>query len=381
MQISAASVVFPQPAGPTAGTARRRQLTQCVSVAALRDRAEQWIAARLLRAPQVVRHWPARRRPIDLDGCRLDADVQFMLELLAASGRPPTETLPLAEARRQMRALAVIAGGPHIDLPHVEDRNIAGPSGPLAVRLYRPTLHGATAPALTFFHGGGGVIGDLDSHDALCRLLAAWGQCVVVSVDYRLAPEHPFPAAVDDALAAFYWVVEHAEHLRVDPRRVAVGGDSMGGCLAAVVAHAARDGGGPRPCFQLLIYPSTDRAGETRSRLLFANGFFLTESLLAWFVEHYTGGADPADPQISPLRATDFRELAPAFVATAGFDPLRDEGQAYAERLREAGVSSEHHCHTSLVHGYVQMGSAVEAATAAMADIAAALRRGLCSAG
>jgi acetyl esterase len=300
-----------------------------------------------------------------------------MLDLLAASGRPPLETLPVARARQQMQALSEIAGGPHVELPHVEDLEIPGPAGPLSIRVYRPPLPDGLAPALTFYHGGGGVVGDLDSHDALCRLLAARGECVVVSIDYRLGPEHPHPAAVDDALAGFYWVVAHAERLGVDPSRVAVGGDSMGGRLAAVTSQCARDGGGPRPCFQLLIYPSTDHAADTTSRRLFAEGFFLTESLLAWFLEHYARGADPTDPRISPLRASDFRALPPAYVATAGFDPLRDEGRAYALALQDAGVNTQHHCHGSLVHGYVQLGGAVEAATAAMSDVAAALKRGL----
>lgn len=347
------------------------------SMPALRDRAEQWIAARLLRAPKVLRHWPSRRRRIEIDGHRLDPDVQFMLELLTLSGRPPTETLPIGAARQQMRALSEIAGGPHIDLPRVEDGVLDGPAGDLAVRIYAPRVGGRPLPALTFFHGGGGVLGDLDTHDALCRILAARGNCVVVAVDYRLAPEHPFPAAVDDALAAFRWVADEGARLGIDPQRIALGGDSMGGSLAAVAAHRARDEGGPRPCFQLLIYPSTDRGGETRSRRLFADGFFLTESLLSWFIEHYAGGADPSHPQISPLRASEFRELPPAFIATAGFDPLRDEGEEYAERLRDARVEVEHQRHGPLVHGYVQMGSAVGAAAAAMDDIAAALERGL----
>ena len=344
---------------------------------ALRDRAEQWIAARLLRAPRALRHWPARRRPVEIDGYRLDPDIQFMCELFEASGRPPTEALPIPEARRQMRALSEIAAGPRVELPRVENHTFDGPAGALRARLYAPRARGELLPALTFYHGGGGVLGDLDTHDDLCRFLASVSGCAVVAIEYRLAPEHPFPAAVDDALAGFRWVVAHAERLGIDPERVAVGGDSMGGSLAAVVSHRARDEGGPRPAYQLLIYPSTNRGGSTRSRKLFAQGFFLTESLLAWFVDHYSGGTDPSHPHISPLLARDFRALPPAFVATVGFDPLRDEGHAYADRLREAGVSVQHHCHTSLVHGYVQMGGAVDAAQRAIADVGAALRRGL----
>jgi acetyl esterase len=239
------------------------------------------------------------------------------------------------------------------------------------VRIYARTSDTTvTRPGLVYFHGGGGVVGDLDTHDEPCRVLADRSGCVVVSVDYRLGPEEPFPAAVDDALAAFRWVVADAHVLGIDPDRVAVGGDSMGGNLSAVVSQLARDDGGPRPCFQLLVYPATDRTKTTRSGHLFADGFFLTDALTRWFYAHYAGGVDPTDPRISPLLAQDVRDVAPALIVTAGFDPLRDEGEFYARRLREAGVDVRYRCYRALIHGFIQMTGVVPAAAVAMHEIA-----------
>ncbi len=217
---------------------------------------------------------------------------------------------------------------------------------------------------LVYFHGGGWVVGDLDTHDAPCRLLARAAGVRVLSVDYRLAPEHRFPAAADDALAAFRWAVEHAAELGADPRRIAVGGDSAGGNVSASTAlQAARDGG-PAPAFQLLIYPVTDNAApsdpatQTGSYRMFADGFFLTAEQMRWYRAHYFGAAEATaarDVRASPLLADDLSGLAPAHVVTAGFDPLRDEGEAYAARLREAGVRTTLRRHPGLIHGFVNV--------------------------
>ena len=222
------------------------------------------------------------------------------------------------------------------------------------------------------------MIGDLDTHDSAVRFLAANAGVAVLSVDYRLAPEHPFPAAVDDAFAAFRWAVENAGELGADPARIAVGGDSAGGNLAAAVSLLARDGGGPAPAMQLLIYPATDAVGGQESRRLFAEGFLLTAADMDWFEEHYLPDAAAAqDPRVSMLRAEDLSGLAPAYVATAGFDPLRDEGEAYAERMREAGVPVALRRHPGLIHGFANLTAVSRTSRAAMSEVAGALRMGL----
>ena len=261
--------------------------------------------------------------------------------------------------------------------PRVRHDAIAGPAGSLPIRIY----HGGDArpeprPLVVYYHGGGGVIGDLDTHDGLCRMLAAALEGVVVSVGYRLGPEHPFPAAPDDALAAFREVVRRAPALGGDPRRVVVGGDSMGGCLAAAVCQLARDRfpGEPGPVAQWMLYPATDRVAHGESRRLYADGFLLTERMLAWFMERYLGGADPHDPRVSPLRHPDLRGLPPAVLVTAGFDPLLDEGRAYADALAAAGVEVRYRCHEGLVHGFAQMTGAVPAARRAVLDAVDELR-------
>jgi len=248
------------------------------------------------------------------------------------------------------------------------DRSAAAPEG-----------SEAGAPLLVYYHGGGWTIGDLDTHDPVCRFLAAEAGVRVLSVEYRLAPEHPFPAAVDDAFAAFGWAAERAGELDIDPARIAVGGDSAGGNLAASVSLLARDGGGPRPAMQLLIYPVTDAVGGA-SRRLFAEGFLLTKADMDWFELHYlSGGAAGEDPRISVLRAEDLSGLPPAYVATAGFDPLRDEAEDYAARLRAAGVPVALRRHPSLIHGFANMTAISRSARAAMYEVAGALRMGLAS--
>ena len=262
----------------------------------------------------------------------------------------------------------------------VRDLTADGPLGPIPLRVYRPAGVPASTPlaVLVFFHGGGWVIGDLETHDVLCRQLTAGSGVSVVSVDYRLAPEHKFPAAVDDAWAATRWVVAHAGELAVDASRLAVGGDSAGGNLAAVVALLARDKGAPAIAVQVLIYPVTDLVGKTRSYRDFAEGYLLTREAMRWFIAHYlTAEAEAADWRASPIRAQSLAGLPPALIVTAGFDPLRDEGEAYAERLRDAGVRVDSVCYGGMIHGFVPMGRLLDTAGRAISLIAGSLSQAL----
>jgi acetyl esterase len=266
----------------------------------------------------------------------------------------------------------------------VRGLEVPGPAGPRPARLYQPFVpaDGRALPLLLFFHGGGWVIGDLDTHDGVCRFLAAAAGVAVLSIDYRLAPEHPFPAPLDDAWAATEWTLAHAEELGADPARVAVGGDSAGGNMAAAVSVMARDAGGAAPAMQLLIYPVTDTAEDPRSRKLFAEGFLLTKADMDAFEAAYLPhGIDPADPRISILKCPDLRDVAPGYVTTAGFDPLRDEGEAYALRMREAGVRTALRRHPGLIHSFANHTAVSPTARAAMLEAAGALRMGLAPAG
>jgi acetyl esterase len=256
------------------------------------------------------------------------------------------------------------------------DRAIHGPGGPLGLRVYTPRGGTGPFPLLVFFHGGGFVVCDLGTHDALCRNLCAGAGCVVASVDYRLAPEHRFPAAPDDCLAATRWAAEHAAELGADPARVAVGGDSAGGNLAAVTALRARDEGGPRLAGQLLLYPTTDaEAAGMASLAENAEGYGLTRRDMAWFKDRYFNDPSEAgNPHASPLRAADLRGLPPALVQTAEYDPLRDEGEAYAARLREAGVPTAVSRRAGMIHGFLFFPGLVRAADAALDDACAWLR-------
>lgn len=290
--------------------------------------------------------------PVVRDGLTLDADVQLLLRLLGATGyRPPSTTDPATarEATRRSSALAASAA----PIADVEDLEVPGPAGGIRCRLYRP-LGAGPFPLVVFFHGGGWVVGDLDTHDGPCRALAHDSGACVLSVDYRLAPEHRFPAAVDDAFAAFRWAARRAADLGCDPDRVAVAGDSAGGNLAAVVAILAARGAGPRPAAQLLVYPVTDLSTKHESYRLFATGFFLTGADMDWYRGHYLAGESAAlDPRASPLLAPDLAGVAPAIVVTAGFDPLRDEGEAFARRLADAGVPVRLRRHDGQVHGFL----------------------------
>jgi len=306
----------------------------------------------------------------------LDAEARGLLDWIAAAGRPPINALSAEEARvsykQGRRAL-------HPDPPDVasaEDRSVPGPHGPIPVRIYR-TIASKTSdrlPVLMYFHGGGFMIGDLDTHDVVCRSLANAARCAVVAVDYRMAPEHQFPCAVDDCFAATTWVAANAGALSVDASRLAVAGDSAGGNLAAVVSLMARDAGGPAIVFQLLIYPTTDMHHDTASTQALADGYLLTLPVMQYFRGNYLrSDADRDDWRASPLLAKDLSRLPPAFIATAGFDPLKDEGQAYAERLNAAGVPAAYKCYEGTIHGFLTMGRVLKVADIAIADAAAAL--------
>jgi acetyl esterase len=267
-----------------------------------------------------------------------------------------------------------------LDLPFapmdmVTDRAIGTESDYFQVRLYVPGQSGATDPLLVYFHGGGWAIGNLDTHDRFCRAVAAQAGCRVLSVDYRLAPEHPFPAAVDDALRAYRAVLEDPAAFGADPARIAVGGDSAGGNLTAVVCHLAAGAGLPRPCFQLLVYPSVDLRGDYASRRAFGDRYLLTEDAMRWFTDLYLPDrALLTDPRVSPLLFDDFAGQPPAFVQTAGFDPLRDEGDAYAAKLAGAGVDVVHDRYPSMIHGFFGMSAITPVAEQAITNAAELLR-------
>jgi len=306
----------------------------------------------------------------------LDPQLAEILAIAEKAGRPPLESLPVEEARREYRKRADTFGLPAADLFAVVERSVAGPAGPIPVRLYVPVGVPDPSPLLVFFHGGGWTVGDRDTHDRACRYLAETARCRVASVDYRLAPEHPFPAAVEDCRAAYAAIAGDVKAWDADPARIAVGGDSAGGNLAAVVAQLARAKKAPAPCFQLLIYPAVDMAGTYASIERFGRGYLLTKSMIDSFMGYYTPKPEMRrDARASPLRAGGLAGLPPAFVQTAGFDPLQDEGAAYAKALAAAGVKAEHKHYPALVHGYLQLAGYSKGARTAVDDAAAALRR------
>jgi len=314
-------------------------------------------------------------KPVVIDGKRLHADMQLMLKLMKVSG-PPAESLPISKGRTVIE-MSSRAGGGRQPIGAVTDRSIDGPRGPIPLRFYTPQGLSGDSPALVFIHGGGWIYGSLDSHDATCRALAEQAQVRVISVGYRLAPESPFPSAPEECWAAWEWVTTHATGLGIDPARIAVGGDSAGGNLSAFVAQEAVRRQAAAPAFQLLIYPATDFATTYPSEQKFGEGFFLTHEFMQLARENYlVGDEDLTDPRLSPLHG-DVKGVAPAYLVTAGFDPLLDEGQAYAEKLKAAGVPVEYRCEDSLIHGFINMTAVGTAAPKAIARVAAALQRGL----
>jgi len=301
----------------------------------------------------------------------LDPQAAVVIEMIDAAGlgELTPETDPQA-IRNLMDAMALPGS---VAVADVEDRVIPGPAKEIRVRCYRPAGSSAK-PVIVYYHGGGWVLGSLETHDGICRVLADGADAVVVSVEYRMAPEHRFPAAVDDAYAALCWVHEHASELGADATRLAVAGDSAGGNLSAVVAQLARDGGGPSLRFQLLVYPVTDYEFESRSMVENGTGYYLTADAMRWFYGHYLSTpADAADPRVSPLRG-ELAGLAPAMVITAEYDPLRDQGIAYADALRAAGTPVEARDYSGVFHGFFGMQDMIDVSKVALDDAVSALR-------
>lgn len=306
----------------------------------------------------------------------IDPDAQNLLAMLKAAGRPPLHTLSPPEARA-----AYLAGRALLqpDLPEVaEIRDLAAPGahGPIPLRLYRGRgLDAGPAPALIFAHGGGWVIGDLDTHDYVCRKLANDSRCVVVAIDYRMGPEHKFPAAIEDSLAAAQFIADQGAALGVDTSRMAIGGDSAGGNISAVLALMARDGVAPKLVHQLLLYPAVDMKMDAQSFGRVPDDYPLSPKIARWFRDHYmTGDHEHGDWRASPLHAPSHEGVASAFILTARHDPLCDEGRDYARKLEEAGVRVWHLDMNDQLHGFLTWGKVVRAADAALEMAAASLR-------
>lgn len=305
----------------------------------------------------------------------LDSQTQELLNQMAQKGAPPLNTLTPIEARELKNAVFLELGGSPEPVSSVVSMNIPGPAGNLPIRVYTPEGN-PPFPVLVFFHGGGWVICSLDTHDSLCRSFANGTPCVVVSVDYRLAPEHKFPAAVEDSYAATLWVAQNADRLDGNPARIAVAGDSAGGDLAAVVSLMARDKGGPSIAYQVLIYPVTDLSSfETESYREHAGSYILTKASMEYYRGHYLGSEqDSYHPYASPRLAPDLSGLPPAFVVTAEFDVLADEAEAYAKRLEQAGVPVTYRCYEGMIHPFLSFIGVLDRARDAMVEVTAQLR-------
>jgi len=347
-----------------------------------RERVEGMVVRGLGALPERAQLLLGGPRPLRIDGQEIEPEVQLLLRLRALGRRPPVESLSVPQAREEVsRDAASFAGAP-LPVARVDEIAVPGAAGMLGARLYvpagLPSPPGEAAPMLVYLHGGGWVVGDLDTHDQPCRFLARESGILVLSIDYRRAPEHKFPAPVDDCLAALRFAIDDAGSLGADPARVAVGGDSAGGNLAAAVTRLCTIEGGPAPTLQLLIYPVTDLSRKRESYRLFREGFFLTESNMDWYRAHYLPDESAArDPRASPVLATDLAGLPPAHVVTAGFDPLRDEGEDYARLLQDAGVPVRLTRERRLIHGFVNATSVGRAPRRAMLEIASALRAAL----
>lgn len=333
--------------------------------------AQRFIARALLSLPSPLLRLMSGGGVVYKAGRTLDPRLQFLAA--RARSQPAMETLTPDEARRG-EAQALVALGPDLE-PGVrwEAMSVPGQDGDVAARLYRPASQNPAAPLMVWAHMGGGVIGALDTSHGFCALLARITRGPVLSVDYRLAPEHRFPAGLEDMLAAYRWAQDHAS--AYGARGVAIGGDSMGGNFAAIICQDLKRTGEAQPRLQLLVYPCTDVASESESMIVFGDAFPLNTGMMQWFMGHYLGpDHDPASPRLSPLREADLTGLAPAVIATAGFDPLVDQGEAYAKRLKEAGVTVRYRCYDSLTHAFAAFTGAIPAADAACREIAGLVR-------
>jgi acetyl esterase len=338
-------------------------------------RVQRAVARALLSLPPAAQVRLSGSPPVQIDGDTLAPETQLMLAIMERRGEAPVETVTPEQARAARRRQAALYGGEPEAVGAVRDLDL-DVHVRLRARHYAPAEPGGPHPVLVFFHGGGFVFGDLETHDGLCRLLCAHAGVHVLAVDYRLAPEHPFPAPVHDASAALAWTHANAAELGADPSRIGVCGDSAGGNLATVACQLALGAGGPGAALQLLIYPVTDFTGRRRSRELFGEGFFLTNERMDWFDAQYLGAAreHAADPRASPLLAANLRGLPPALVVTASFDPLRDEAEEYARALSSAGVPTTLRRFPGMIHGFVSAAGVSRACHDAVVEIAGMTR-------
>jgi acetyl esterase len=338
------------------------------------ERAEFEAARAAIRvACRFERHLPKRAQQL-IEGRRPHPEIQWLLTLQALFSPVNLHRLEPAQARKQLRRDARVYAGKAVEVGSVRELVLDTPV-PLQARHYAPAEPGGPHPLLVYFHGGGFVVGDLDTHDVPCRALCQRSGAHVLSVAYRLAPEHPFPAAVDDAVAAYDWARANAARLGADARRVAVGGDSAGANLTAVVTQLAKQAGKPLPALQLLLYPAVDRTVAWRSVELYAQGFFLTRADIDWYTRLYAQGADLGDPRISPLRARDLSGQSPALIVTAGFDPFIDEGRAYAQALSAAGNEVRLMDLSDLIHGFISFCGLSRHSHNALLEVADVARR------
>jgi acetyl esterase/lipase len=334
---------------------------------------QKFILKALMSLPSPVLRAMSGGGTVYRGGRTLDPRFQFLAS--AAARMPSMTTLSPDEARAASAKGLAAMSGPAEPGVRNESLSIDGQDGPIRLRAYRPADQDGAAPLIVFAHFGGGVIGDLETCHAFCGILARIARTAVLSVDYRLAPDHRFPAGLDDVLAAFRWGRDNAARFGALPGTAAIGGDSMGGNFAAVVAQEMQRTGEAQPALQLLIYPAVDVASETPSMTTYADAYPLSRPIMDWFMGHYIGAdADPADPRLSPDRTADLSGLAPAVVVTAGFDPLVDQGEAYAKRLIAAGVATTYRCYDSLAHGFTAFTGAVPAADVACREIARLVR-------
>ena len=337
---------------------------------------QRMVVRGLLRLPTAMLRLMSGGGVVYQGGRTLDPRLQY----LAAQARnaPPMTTLSPQEARRAAAAGFASMSGDVEPGVRTEPLIVPGPGGDIPARLYRPENQDAQAPLMIYAHMGGGVIGDLETCHAFCSLLARTTRAPVLSVDYRLAPEHRFPAGLEDVLAAYRWGRDNADRFGAPLAQAAIGGDSMGGNFAAIVCQELKRKSEPQPVLQLLIYPCVDAACESASMSTYADAFPLNRATMDWFMGHYMGPGDsPADPRLSPLRAETLAGLAPAVVVTAGFDPLLDQGEAYARRLKEAGVPVIYRCYDSLAHGFTAFTGAVPCADVACREVAGLVREGV----